>query len=485
MGPALLSLAALLLSATAAASPPDDPAPPARGWPAPTATNRPGLYWWIPGSAMDEENLTWNLETLRDAGFGGVGMVLIYGVKGEEERALDFLSPRWVEGFDFAAREAKRLGLWLDLTPGGGWRLGGPEIEVEESEQRITVVDGRLVPVAVDSRVKRAGPGATGRAFNPYSTATLIDYLAKFDRIYARENSPVSRAFYHDSFEYRGNWCPGFLDAFVERRGYDLLDHAAALGGEGDEQLGAHVEPEPMVSRGLGFVRRRHEGATHYFIANQGAQPVDDWIPLARPAASALVLDPLTGRQGLATLRNPGEVPELHLQLRPGESLILQAFAAQRVEAPAWPIVTPSGEPRELGDEEARRFAGTARYRLELELPAGSASAWRLELGDVRESARVCVNGEPVGTVIAHPFAIDLRGVLRAGRNRIEIEVTNPSANRIRDFDRRGVEWKIFHDINFVDQNHCPFDAGGWAVAPSGLLGPVTLTPLREGTATR
>jgi hypothetical protein len=91
------------------------------------------------------------------------------------------------------------------------------------------------------------------------------------------------------------------------------------------------------------------------------------------------------------------------------------------------------------------------------------------------------VNGAPVGTVFAHPFAVDLLDELRPGRNTLEVEVTNLSANRIRDLDRRGVEWKRFYDINFVDQDYRPFDASGWPVAPSGLLGPVTLTPLAIG----
>jgi hypothetical protein len=34
-------------------------------------------------------------------------------------------------------------------------------------------------------------------------------------------------------------------------------------------------------------------------------------------------------------------------------------------------------------------------------------------------------------------------------------------------------------EINFVNINYKPFDAAAWPLTPSGLLGPVTLTPLR------
>jgi hypothetical protein len=64
--------------------------------------------------------------------------------------------------------------------------------------------------------------------------------------------------------------------------------------------------------------------------------------------------------------------------------------------------------------------------------------------------------------------------------NLLEVEVTNVSANRIRDLDQRGVKWKIFHDINIVsdvDSIYKPFDASQWPLTPSGLIGPVMLQP--------
>jgi hypothetical protein len=59
------------------------------------------------------------------------------------------------------------------------------------------------------------------------------------------------------------------------------------------------------------------------------------------------------------------------------------------------------------------------------------------------------------------------------------VEVTNASANRIRDLDQRGVKWQNFRDINFVNQDYKPFNASSWPLADSGLIGPVTLSALR------
>ena len=84
------------------------------------------------------------------------------------------------------------------------------------------------------------------------------------------------------------------------------------------------------------------------------------------------------------------------------------------------------------------------------------------------------------GVLVARPFRLRT-GALRARGNLLEVEVTNLSANRIRDLDRRHVPWKIFHDINYVSIDYKPFDASGWPVRTSGLVGPVTLTPLASG----
>jgi hypothetical protein len=103
-----------------------------------------------------------------------------------------------------------------------------------------------------------------------------------------------------------------------------------------------------------------------------------------------------------------------------------------------------------------------------------------LDLGKVAESARVKVNGKDVGTVWCAPYCLRVGQYLKEGENKLEVEVTNLAANRIADLDRRGVEWKAFHEINFVNKNYKPFNAAKWPLRDSGLLGPVRLVPLKQ-----
>jgi len=274
--------------------------------------------------------------------------------------------------------------------------------------------------------------------------------------------------------------------------------------------LKSRARAEPAGAAGLEFIRRAHDDGHGYFFANLTDKSFDGWLALGTPAKAAVLTDPLTGRTGDATLR-PGDAPQVYLQLAPGESILLRTFDSARVKklaawtwvAPAgpaaplageWQVTFLTGGPElppplktsvlkswiELGGEAAQRFGGTGRYRLEFDLPATAADDWLLDLGDVRESARVRLNGTDVTTAWSLPFRLRVGAHLKPGRNVLELDVTNLAANRIRDLDRRKADWKIMREINFVNIDYKPFDASAWPLSPSGLLGPVTLTPLKK-----
>ncbi|MDR1332671.1 MAG: glycosyl hydrolase family 2, partial [Tannerella sp.] len=90
----------------------------------------------------------------------------------------------------------------------------------------------------------------------------------------------------------------------------------------------------------------------------------------------------------------------------------------------------------------------------------------------------VRVNGKNAGTLYAVPFETLIGDLLRDGENTIAIEVTNLPANRISDYDRRNVEWRIFHEINFVSITYRDTRFDAWEPLPSGLPGPVVIREL-------
>jgi hypothetical protein len=272
---------------------------------------------------------------------------------------------------------------------------------------------------------------------------------------------------------------------------------------------------EPMVDRGLRFARRRLGESWCYFVANRGGQPFNGWLPLARPAASVALFDPMGGGSGQLPARLAADGhSEAHLRLGPGESLILVADRAA-AEGPRLVEYAPAGAASEIrgawlvrfvkggpelpaevttarldswtrfGGEAVRAFSGMAEYTISFGRPPGDFVAWRLDLGRVCHSARIRLNGRELGVRIGPRYEVDVLEPLREDGNLLEIRVSNLAANRIADLDRRDVPWKKFYNVNFparLPENRGPdglFTAATWEPLDSGLMGPLTLTPLR------
>ena len=54
-----------------------------------------------------------------------------------------------------------------------------------------------------------------------------------------------------------------------------------------------------------------------------------------------------------------------------------------------------------------------------------------LDLGKIKDTAEVTVNGKAVGLVWRSPFRVDVTDALKPGANRLEIKVTSLWANRM------------------------------------------------------
>jgi hypothetical protein len=271
------------------------------------------------------------------------------------------------------------------------------------------------------------------------------------------------------------------------------------------------VAAEEMKLRcGLSCIRRKNSSGYHYFISSLQAKGVDDWVTLGVPAQAAMIFDPMTGEKGAAEIRQTVQGTQVHLQLASGESLLLQTFDAPLTGVEPWrylqeqplalnlrhgwvldfPESTPAIEgsypidtPRSwttLEVPQAQTNMGTGRYTVHFTLPSWEADEWMLDLGDVRESARVYVNGQPAGTAWAVPFRLKVGSLLHAGENELQIEVTNLPANRIAEMDRQGEVWRIFKEINVVNLQYKKKPYNDWQPLPSGLNSSVQLIPMKR-----
>ena len=276
----------------------------------------------------------------------------------------------------------------------------------------------------------------------------------------------------------------------------------------------AKTRREQLVKKGLSSIQRKTNEGQTYFINNRTDNVVDEWVPLSSRAVSVALFDPMSGKNGLARWRNTGNGIEVYLQLQPFESVIVQTYTNKKSGAqyaylnPAgevneitgeWDIEFLSGGPvipkkiktdrlqswTEFDEEEVKNFSGTARYSINFQKPGGSGTSWLLDLGKVNETAEVFLNGKKMSTLIGPSFRLIIPSSLFKANNRLEIVVANLMANRISYMDRNNIPWKIFYNTNMParrreNTKNGLFDASEWKPLPSGLSGPVTITPLKS-----
>ncbi len=88
----------------------------------------------------------------------------------------------------------------------------------------------------------------------------------------------------------------------------------------------------------------------------------------------------------------------------------------------------------ESDDPGIKFFSGTATYSQTVDIPRpllARGNVLLLDLGQVREMARVRLNGKDLGVLWKPPFRVEVTGVARAGENHLEVEVTNLWPNRL------------------------------------------------------
>lgn len=225
-------------------------------WSEPTQESKPWTRWWWMGNAVDKENIKRELQEFADAGIGGVEITPIYGVKGEEDRFIEYLSPGFSEMLKFTIEEANKLGMGVDLPPGSGWRCGGPFVPEENGLwslriQKAEVKKGEIWKLQADiknaaaisfvnenkevtvlnadeefqapstgtvyvalrlknrDKVKRPAEGGEGWAIDTFNGEITDWYLNEFWERLGIDDG-LLRCFFHDSFEYTGDFTTHF-----------------------------------------------------------------------------------------------------------------------------------------------------------------------------------------------------------------------------------------------------------------------------------
>ena len=138
-------------------------------------------------------------------------------------------------------------------------------------------------------------------------------------------------------------------------------------------------------------------------------------------------------------------------------------------------------------------YSGTAVYRQQFDLPDFSNGKIYLNLGKVKNMARIYINGKEAGTLWTNPWEVEISGLVKRGKNKLEIEVVNLWPNRLigdeflpDDGIQQGQwpEWLLKGTARnsgrytFTTYKHYTKDS---PLLESGLLGPVTIQEIQIG----
>jgi hypothetical protein len=113
----------------------------AQSWPTPTTEAKPGTRWWWLGSAVDKENLQWNLNEYAKHGIGAVEITPLYGVQGNQANNIQYLSDQWMDMLRYTQEQCQRNGIEIGMATGTGWPFGGPWVPLKESACKVVFVE--------------------------------------------------------------------------------------------------------------------------------------------------------------------------------------------------------------------------------------------------------------------------------------------------------------------------------------------------------
>ncbi len=263
------------------------------------------MRWWWFGPAATKPEITKELEQMKAAGIGGVEIANLYPLALDDPAAgfhnTPFLSQEHLDALGFAAQEARRLGLRIDVTLCSGWPFGGPHIPVTEAagklrvevraidpgatliqapfidqgEQLISawVVSGMKAPGPEDAAAAEPAPSPVGgwyKVAGAEQPRTLMVYIASRTGMAVKRPSAGAAGFVLDHYDHAA------LDAHLKAVGDPLLsafgDHPPyAVFSDSLEDYGSDWTPALLDEFGKrrGYDLRPHLPA---LVMNVGAE---------------------------------------------------------------------------------------------------------------------------------------------------------------------------------------------------------------------
>jgi len=187
-------------------------------------------YWWF-ASRIKKEDVMFNLDWLKECGFGGVELAWVYPLNAKDERLdtsytprQEWLSPEWQEIVGFTIEYADKIGLECDMTMGTLWPFGDSHVSYDEATQ----IFGEESPQVISRSWEYPKTGYVVDHLNPES------YLKYFNRMLDSFPHPMtsrSRSYFVDSWEVETEklWTDDFDEDFQDLFDYDITQYMDSI----------------------------------------------------------------------------------------------------------------------------------------------------------------------------------------------------------------------------------------------------------------
>ena len=282
------------------------------------------------------------------------------------------------------------------------------------------------------------------------------------------------------------------------------------------EQMNVSVDFESPGQ--IRYTHRTMDDCEIYFVANRTDQTVSVECKFRMTDGHPELWDPMTGERRLLpefTTNGTQTVIPLQFEVYQGYFIVFRTkttlsetsakknFPKRKQIATLSAPWTVSFDPAWGGPEKVtfdqltdwsqhidtgiKYYSGTAVYRQTFDMPVSKNARIYLDLGKVKNMARVRLNGHDLGVVWTYPWSVDITKAIKSKGNQLEIEVVNLWANRLigdeqlpEDGIRRGQlpEWlsegkpRTSGRYTFTTFRHFTKDS---PLLESGLIGPVTV----------
>jgi hypothetical protein len=228
------------------------------------------------------------------------------------------------------------------------------------------------------------------------------------------------------------------------------------------------VNPDFTASGSIRYIHRSLPDREIYFISNRTNHQVEDTCLFRDGTLNAELWDAVTGEiRPLSNIKKTECGISIGMKLDASQSFVVVFNKLERAGSKeftalkdfpdkqplmtlegAWTVAfdTVWGGPEKVvfdsladwttrQEEGIRHYSGIARYSKTFDMPVSGGSLKKsglyLNLGIVKNMARVILNGKDLGVIWTSPWQVDISGAVKKEGNRLEIEVANLWANRL------------------------------------------------------